>query len=273
MSIMNNIFEIEKLNCSYGKSKVVLKIEQLSIPKGKVVFFVGPSGIGKSTILETLGIMNKTVATVDRFEYNGRDISSIWSWKDDYISKFRNENFSFIFQQFNLMPNFTSYENVMLPSLIQCMPKAEALSKVRSILKKMNLPEDDRSIAKFSGGQKQRLAFARAILTNFKVIFADEPTGNLDANSAHILMNTLRDVVVERGATGIIVSHDMSLAVEYADEIIQIHKVIRNSDGEGDDYYGLIDSDSIYRRNDAEWSHCDAKYTKEELTTKLMSEI
>ncbi len=277
---MDYIFDVKDMKCSYKKSKalqsdIVLEIENLRIPYGKVVFFIGPSGIGKSTILETLGFMNRTVASVSKFEYAGKDVRSIWDWEDNKISDFRNKEFSFIFQQCNLMQNFTAYENVMVTALIQGTTQEEAHRLANNVLKRMNLPTDeDRSIYQYSGGQQQRLAFARAIIPQFKVLFGDEPTGNLDVKSAENLMQVLIDAIKERQASAIIVSHDMHLAVNYADMIIQIQRVVRETEQIGiEHYYGLINDYSIYENVGDQWSHCGDVFTKDKLYSKLMEEI
>ena len=276
---MELLFNIENMKCSYKKwallTDVVLEIESLKIPKGKVVFFVGPSGIGKSTILETLGFMNQTIASVDRFEYAGRDVKDLWKWDDEKVSAFRNKEFSFIFQQCNLMQNFTAYENVMATALIQGSSKEDARRLTHNVLKMMDLPfSEDRPIYQYSGGQQQRLAFARAILPQFKVLFGDEPTGNLDVKSAENLMKVLIDAIKERQASAIIVSHDMHLAVNYADMIVQIHRVSRESEQVGvEHYYGLINDASIYEKDGLKWSYCCSSFTSESLYNKLMEEI
>ena len=266
--------------CSYKKtgalqSDIVLEIENLKISQGKVVFFVGPSGIGKSTILETLGFMNKTVFSVSKFDYIGKDVSDIWNWEDEKISAFRNKEFSFIFQQCNLMQNFTAYENVMATALIRGTSREEARKLANKVLKLMDLPSnEDRPIYQYSGGQQQRLAFARAILPQFKVLFGDEPTGNLDVKSAENLMSVLIDAIKERQASAIIVSHDMHLAVKYADMIVQIQRVSRDSEQIGvEHYYGLINDASIYENDGAQWSHCGKEFTNDALCAKLMEEI
>ena len=295
---MENIFNINNLKCSYKKNgkiepkDVVLDINSLQIPKGKVVFFVGPSGVGKSTILETLGFMNKTVFSVDTFSYCGQDVKNVWDWEDSKISDFRNAEFSFVFQQCNLMDNFTAYENVMATALIQGMEWNEARKKTHHVLKLMKLPaNEDRPIYEYSGGQRQRLAFARAILPSFNVIFGDEPTGNLDPKSAENLMELLTTVVHQQNASAIIVSHDMHLAVDYADMIVQIQRVAIKGEEEGekekdkgvintsskeDDvkYKGVINNSSFYKKlDDTHWLHCEHKYTKNELLLKLMEEM
>lgn len=277
---MNLLFDIENMKCSYKKdgarlADIVLEIDSLKIPKGKVVFFVGPSGIGKSTILETLGFMNQTIASVDRFEYAGRDVKDIWNWADEKVSAFRNKEFSFIFQQCNLMQNFTAYENVMATALIQGASKEEARRDTNKVLKMMDLPSnEDRPIYQYSGGQQQRLAFARAILPQFKVLFGDEPTGNLDVKSAENLMRVLIGAIKERQASAIIVSHDMHLAVNYADMIVQIHRVARESEKVGvEHYFGKINATSIYEKEGGKWLYCGESFTNNALFSKLMEEI
>jgi len=276
---MSNIFDIQHMKCSYRKEAlprdIVLEIDSLHIPQGKVVFFVGPSGIGKSTILETLGFMNRTVASVDTFMYAGRDVRDIWSWQDKDISAFRNKEFSFIFQSCNLMQNFTAYENVMATALIQGSTKQEAKGLTNKILKLMDLPaHEDRPIYQYSGGQQQRLAFARAILPQFKVLFGDEPTGNLDVKSAENLMKVLIDAIKQRQASAIIVSHDMHLAVYYADMIVQIQRMTRPADDATEQYYGLINGDSIYEKQpDGTWLHRNTVFENQALYNKLMEEI
>lgn len=276
---MENIFDIQNLKCSYKKtgkvrpSDLVLEIDSLQIPKGKVVFFVGPSGVGKSTILETLGFMNKTIVSVDTFNYCGQDVKSVWEWDDNKISDFRNSEFSFVFQQCNLMDNFTAYENVMATALIQGMNWNEARKKTHHVLELMQLPaNEDRPIYEYSGGQRQRLAFARAILPTFNVIFGDEPTGNLDPKSAENLMELLTSVVRKENASAIIVSHDMHLAVDYADMIVQIQRVA--IEGEEEKHKGLINASSFYeKKENMQWLHCGQEYTNNDLLMKLMEEM
>ena len=276
---MENIFEIQNLKCSYKKTgeihpnDMVLEIDSLLIPKGKVVFFVGPSGVGKSTILETLGFMNKTIVSVDTFNYCGQDVKSVWEWDDNKISDFRNSEFSFVFQQCNLMDNFTAYENVMATALIQGMNWNEARKKTHHVLELMQLPaNEDRPIYEYSGGQRQRLAFARAILPTFNVIFGDEPTGNLDPKSAENLMELLTSVVRKENASAIIVSHDMHLAVDYADMIVQIQRVA--IEAEEEKHKGLINASSFYEKQEnMQWLHCGQEYTNNDLLMKLMEEM
>lgn len=269
-----NIFEISELICSYYRdlNQPVLHIVNLTIPRGKIVFFVGPSGIGKSTILETLGLMNNTIASVEKFEYDGMDLSVAWKWNDSRLSDFRKSEYSFIFQENNLMPNFSAYENVMITAMFQGMSKYVASQSAEIIIDEI-MKEDTRwpakeeiakrPISSFSGGQRQRLAFARAILPNFSVLFGDEPTGNLDSGSAERLMDILTAKVRDKHSTAIIVSHDLKLACEYADMIVKIRK---SDNGE----FGIIDDASCYYRGVlGDWNWDNSKLSVEDLLTKL----
>lgn len=279
--MMSNIFEIQNLKCSYKKGTlqdcdIVLEISNLSIQKGKIVFIVGPSGIGKSTILETLGFMNNTIASADVFKFQDDDIKNLWLKNDSEKSEFRNQNFSFIFQDNNLMQNFTAYENVMATALIQGVERKKAEEMTLLALKDMGLDyKADGPVYHYSGGERQRLAFARAILPDFKVLFGDEPTGNLDAKSADRLMKVLIDAVKKRNASAIIVSHDLNLSINYADMIICIKKIERNSDESGHkSYYGFIDEHRVYTKGEnGFWSCCDEKIEQKELFDKLVNEL
>lgn len=264
---MELIYSIRNMKCAYNTGSVVLHIQELEIPEGKVVFFVGPSGVGKSTILETLGLMNNTIASVDEFRYCGRDLRNAFKWNDSQLSDIRNQDFSFVFQQNNLMPNFSAQENIITAALFQGESSFSASKRTAEILKRLNLPPEDRPINQYSGGQQQRIAFARAILPKFKVLFGDEPTGNLDKISADNLMKTLVDSIHENGSTAIIVSHDITLSLKYADIIVQIHKEISAEKGS----YGLIFKASIYTKEEMEkWKNVDRECSTEEVENKLI---
>lgn len=262
--VMKRAFEIEDMRCAYAGSgeKVVLHIRHLVIHKGETVFFVGPSGIGKSTILEAMGMMNRTVLPgCGRFEYMGMDMRDWWQLGDRQQSEFRSREFSFIFQSNNLMNNFTAWENVKSTALFQGMTEDEAESIKEQVFTSIDItnPEKwDAPVTNLSGGQRQRLAFARAVMPRFNVLFGDEPTGNLDPQTARTLMGRLRDILKRKGdATAIIVSHDMDLATSYADRIVRFHKVERGYSGPVGieaDTYGYIDAGSFYLRiGEDEW--------------------
>lgn len=262
---MDKLFEIEKLRCSYdkdyreGESKVVLEIDHLCIPKGKRVFIVGESGIGKSTILETLGLMNNTIVPSKETKvlfYDKKDfvvdLAKLWQYKSEKrLSEFRLKNYSFIFQSTNLMRNFTAFENISFTRMLQGYTKFSCFKRTRKVLADLGLEHvgEERMAQELSGGQQQRLAFARAILPDFTVLFGDEPTGNLDAENAVRVMQVLSEKLEELGdASAIIVSHDMYLAVSFADVIIKIRKEIRpkKHDYDEDVMYGVIDDSCVF---------------------------
>ena len=275
---MDRLFEIEKLRCSYDKvfregiSKVILEINNLIIPKGKKVFIVGESGIGKSTILETLGLMNKTFVTSkdSKFLFFEGDIpidlAAMWDRKSDKrLSAFRLKNFSFIFQSTNLMRNFTAFENISFTRMLQGYSKFSCFNRTRKLLVDLGLEhvDDKRMAQELSGGQQQRLAFARAILPDFSVLFGDEPTGNLDPENANRVMQILSNKLNELdGASAIIVTHDMHLAIMFADIIIKIRKQIRPKlhNNEEDVSYGVIDDSCLFTPTSDDkqkWGNCD----------------
>lgn len=271
------LYEISKLQCSYDKSfdsersKVVLSIEHLSVPRGKRIFIVGESGIGKSTILEVLGMMNNTIIPnkETKFMFYGTDseaVDLLAMWQrnnDDELSAFRRNNFNFIFQSTNLMRNFTAYENVSITRMLQGYSRQEAFERAKEVLKDLRLEavNESRMAQELSGGQQQRLAFARAIVPNFTVLFGDEPTGNLDADNARMAMELLsRNLEEKNGSSAIIVSHDMHLAVDFADVIIKIYKKANEKFDPTDDstFHGVINDESMFVPIDEqkkEWSN------------------
>lgn len=284
-----NLFTIEQLRCSYerpyieGRSRVVLEIKNLRLERGQKIFIVGESGIGKSTILETLGMMNDTIVsdTKTRFIFHKTDgretnLCAMWHTDDDRLSAFRLKNYSFIFQSTNLMRNFTAYENVAYTRMLQGYNRKEAFDKTRQVLEDLGLEhvDEERMAQELSGGQQQRLAFARAILPDFTVLFGDEPTGNLDPENAERVMRILaRKLDEQQGASAIIVSHDMHLATAFADVIVKIRKGLRPKQHENDDEvtYGYIDESCVFKpnANRNEWSCGDERYETAEFEEYL----
>jgi lipoprotein-releasing system ATP-binding protein len=262
---MEKLFEIANLRCSYdrnyqeGVSKVVLELRDLVLPKGKKIFIVGESGIGKSTILEVLGLMNNTIVPQagSKFvfydnEENPVDLLGLWSRNDDdELSKFRLRHFNFIFQSTNLMKNFTAYENIAITRMLQGHDKESSFAKAATVMEELGLGHIDRHrmAQELSGGQQQRLAFARAIIPDFTVLMGDEPTGNLDSDNATKAMQMLRSKLGELdGRSAIIVSHDMNLAVNFADIIIRIEKKVDKSAQDAGErrFYGFINEECVY---------------------------
>ena len=276
---MEKLFEIQNLRCSYdkhyreGSSRVVLEISHLIIPRGKKIFIVGESGIGKSTILETLGMMNNTIVPGDdtRFMFydsdgNKTDLKAMWHKSDRVLSDFRLHNYNFIFQSTNLMKNFTAFENIAFTRMLQGFTRFSSFQRTKKTLEDLGLEHIDekRMAQELSGGQQQRLAFARAILPDFTVLFGDEPTGNLDAENAVRVMEILNKKLTEHeGASAIIVSHDMHLAVTFADVIIKIRKEIRPKRHEDDEdiSYGKIDNTCFFTpQPGGSWSNGNEHY-------------
>lgn len=288
---MKPLFEISDLRCSYDKdyvegvSKVVLEINHLLLPKGKKIFIVGESGIGKSTILETLGLMNNTIVPNDNsrlsfYDNNGAiiDLTALWYHNSDKkLSNFRLKHYSFIFQSTNLMRNFTAFENISFTRMLQGYSKQSCFKSAKKVLSDLGLKhiDQERMAQELSGGQQQRLAFARAILPDFTVLFGDEPTGNLDAENAVRVMQILSEKLTElNNASAIIVSHDMRLAIRFADIIIKIRKEIRPKQHEYDEdiMYGVIDDTCVYTPEDGNktiWTNGTDAYQEKEFEVFL----
>ena len=287
---MEKLFEIQNLRCSYDKkyregvSRVVLEIEHLLIPRGKKIFIVGESGIGKSTILETLGMMNNTIVPDDHTRFlfydndgDETDLKAMWHKRDRVLSDFRLRNYSFIFQSTNLMKNFTAFENIAFTRMLQGFTRFSSFQRTKKALEDLGLEHIDelRMAQELSGGQQQRLAFARAILPDFTVLFGDEPTGNLDVENAVKVMEILDKKLDEHeGASAIIVSHDMHLAVTFADVIIKIRKCIRPKQHEEDEdiSYGVIDESCIYtplENKENGWSNGSEHYSSSDFENFL----
>jgi ABC-type lipoprotein export system ATPase subunit/ABC-type antimicrobial peptide transport system permease subunit len=238
---MESIFSIRDLSCSYSlkPEEQVLHIDNLDIPKGKITFLLGASGSGKSTLLETLGLMNNTIAggTIDFNAKEKISLPALWaSNSQSQLSEVRKKHFSFIFQNTNLMENFTAYENVCLSRMIkEDATQEQVLEGAKELMRKVKLPESEVGLSSLavnlSGGQRQRVAFVRALNAGFTVLFGDEPTGNLDEANANELFEVIRSSVNEN-LTAIIVSHDINLAVKHADQIVVITKHTEKGYGE-----------------------------------------
>jgi lipoprotein-releasing system ATP-binding protein len=194
----------------YGDVEV-LKGVNLHIKKGEIVAIVGPSGAGKTTLLQILGTLDKPLKK-ENFELKLNNIS-VKDLEDKHLSSFRNKQIGFIFQFHQLLPEFTTVENVYIPALIGEKPKHEALKKAKEILTFLGLSHRlNHKPNELSGGEQQRVAVARALINNPSVILADEPSGNLDSESArnlHELFFKLRD---EFGQTFVIITHNKELA-------------------------------------------------------------
>jgi lipoprotein-releasing system ATP-binding protein len=207
---MNDIITAKQLRKSYG-DLTVLKGVDLSIQKGEVVAITGPSGAGKTTLLQILGTLSspdKTPTTTLMI-----DQSDILGLKDRDLARFRNESLGFVFQFHELLDEFTALENVMMPALIQGKKKAAVKDKAMGLLQRLGVDHRiDHKPNTLSGGEQQRIAVARALMNDPAIIFADEPSGNLDSKNADALHQLFFDLRDELKQTFVIVTHNKTLA-------------------------------------------------------------
>ncbi|MFD1061723.1 ABC transporter ATP-binding protein [Winogradskyella litorisediminis] len=189
----------------------VLKGVNLTIEESEVISIVGSSGAGKTTLLQILGTLDKPDFTAETtLNINGVNIADL---NDKELAKFRNTNIGFIFQFHQLLPEFTALENVCIPAFIANTPKAEAEKRAKELLAYLGLSDRiDHKPNAMSGGEQQRVAVARALINNPKIIFADEPSGNLDSESAEQLHNLFFKLRDEFNQTFVIVTHNQELA-------------------------------------------------------------
>jgi lipoprotein-releasing system ATP-binding protein len=204
------MIQAKNIHKYYGDLQV-LKGVDIEIKKGEVVSIVGASGAGKTTLLQILGTLDKPYLKTDfKLSINNTVIDSL---NDKALAKFRNEHIGFIFQFHQLLPEFTALENVCLPAFIKGVKKADAQKRAKELLDFLGLSHRyNHKPSELSGGEQQRVAVARALINNPDLIFADEPSGNLDSESAenlHDLFFKLRD---EFGQTFVIVTHNEELA-------------------------------------------------------------
>lgn len=192
---------------SFGALKV-LKGLDFSVAKSEVVSIMGASGAGKSTLLQILG----TLSTPDKGSLiiDGVDVMKL---KGDKLAEFRNHRIGFVFQFHHLLPEFTALENVMIPAFIACASKKDAEQRAKVLLTDLGLGERlGHKPSELSGGEQQRVAIARALINNPAVLFADEPSGNLDSKTKGELHKLFFDLRDKYGQTIIIVTHDPDLA-------------------------------------------------------------
>lgn len=207
----SSIIDIKNLEKTYGAGSSSIKVLRginLEIARGEVVSITGPSGTGKSTLLNLIGCLDN----FDRgtLSISGTDISS---FEVDELSDFRNRHIGFIFQLHNLLPEFTALENIMLPLLIRRTPFGQAKDRARELLARFGLENRaGHKPGEMSGGECQRVAVARAIAGEPDIILADEPTGSLDSKNSMILLEILLNLCREKGSTAVIVTHDMKIA-------------------------------------------------------------
>jgi len=197
----------------------VLKEVSFNIQKGEFVAIVGPSGSGKSTLMHILGLLDRS--TKGEYILNNKEVSKM---SGDELANIRSEKIGFVFQSFNLLSRATVLRNVILPLIYNDkISKADRLKKAEKALLASGLDEDrwNHLSNQLSGGQMQRVAIARALVNDPDIIFADEPTGNLDTKTGDIVLDTFKRLNKEQGHTIILITHERYVA-EHADRIIEI---------------------------------------------------
>jgi len=208
------MIDCKNITKSFGTLQVLKGID-LTISQGEIVAIVGPSGAGKTTLLQIMGTLDKPDS--GEIFYGTTNINQI---KDKELAAFRNKNIGFVFQFHQLLPEFTALENVMIPALIGGVRQSEATRKAQEILDFLGLSErTEHKPAALSGGEKQRVAVARALINRPSVIFADEPSGSLDTQNKDELHQLFFDLRSQFNQTFVIVTHDEDLA-KLTDRII-----------------------------------------------------
>ncbi|MEJ2613549.1 MAG: ABC transporter ATP-binding protein [Ignavibacteriaceae bacterium] len=227
---MNNIIlsaeDLVKTYQTTKKTKLeVLKSISLEIEKDKISVIIGASGAGKSTLLHLLGGLDRPDSGKVLF-----DGKNIFNFSDEKLAKFRNNNIGFVFQFHHLLPEFTAVENVAIPQMIQGISLNNALKKAEELIDSVGLSERiNHKPAELSGGEQQRVAVARALANDPSIIFADEPTGNLDSSNSEAIHKIIVDLRDKFNKSFVIVTHNNSL-VKLADKVFEMKdgKIINN---------------------------------------------
>lgn len=217
---MHEVLEVKNIEKYYGnKGNLIKAIDNISfnIAKGEFVGIMGASGSGKSTLLNCISTIDRV--TSGNIKVNGEEITKL---KGNKLNKFRREELGFIFQDFNLLDTLSCYENIALALTIQKVPAKEIQKRVNDVAEKLGITEILKKYPyQVSGGQKQRVASARAIITNPKLILADEPTGALDSKAARMLLENFEYLNKVMNATILMVTHD-AFTASYANRILFI---------------------------------------------------
>ena len=207
---MKSILKACNINKTINNKKILTNVN-ISINEGEIVSVVGPSGAGKTTLINILSTLSKPDITNDCSIYI--DNYDILNSTNSNLSKFRNEKIGFIFQFHELLPEFTSIENIILPNLIKGFTKIESYENAKNLLDKIGLKDKENLYPnQLSGGEKQRVAVARALINKPKIVFADEPTGNLDSKNADQLNNLFFELRKKFNNTFVIVTHNEEFA-------------------------------------------------------------
>ena len=226
METIISIQDIRKIY-SVGSEKVhALDGVDITINKNEYVALMGPSGSGKSTLMNILGCLD--TPTDGRYVLNGKEVDRM---NDNELAEIRNREIGFVFQTFNLLPRYSSLENVALPMIYSGASKSDREKRGTEVLEQVNLGDRiHHNPNELSGGQRQRVAVARALVNRPSIILADEPTGNLDSKTSHEIMGLFNDIHAN-GNTIILVTHEEDIAMH-------AHRIIRLRDGK-------VESDTI----------------------------
>lgn len=214
------IIEAKSLRKVYGAEEsetVAIEDVSLSVKAGEFVAIMGPSGSGKSTLLHILGFLDRY--TSGTYFFDGKEMAE---YSEDELAHIRNRKMGFVFQSFNLLSRTTVLENVKLPLLYSDFPESKWEKMAMNAIETVGLTHrTHHSSSQLSGGERQRVAIARALILSPQVIFADEPTGNLDSKSGQIIMRTIQRLNEEQGHTIILITHETHTA-EHAERILHI---------------------------------------------------
>ncbi|MCQ2219448.1 MAG: ABC transporter ATP-binding protein [Paludibacteraceae bacterium] len=210
------MIKASNINKSFGRLQVLKNVD-LTVSKGEFVTIMGASGAGKTTLLQILGTLDKPdsgnvlINNTPVFDLNGNALAA-----------FRNNHIGFVFQFHQLLPEFTAIENIMIPAMIGNRPQEETRKRAEELLEYLNIKDRaDHKPNELSGGEKQRIAVARALINKPDVIFADEPSGSLDSKNKEELHNLFLDLKKSLGQTLVIVTHDPELS-KISDRVVQM---------------------------------------------------
>jgi putative ABC transport system ATP-binding protein len=213
-----SLIEVKNLEKTYPDGTRALRGVSFMVEEGEFVAITGLSGSGKSTLLHILGFLDRE--TKGEYRFRGKAINA---YSEDEKAHLRNQSMGFVFQMFNLLPHETVYKNVMLPLFYSNVPIRKREERVMQAIKEVELEHrKDHDATKLSGGERQRVAIARALVLEPSVIFADEPTGNLDSKTGESIMDILWKLNEEKGHTIILITHETYTAA-HAKRLIRIH--------------------------------------------------
>ncbi|MDE1966495.1 MAG: ABC transporter ATP-binding protein [Patescibacteria group bacterium] len=216
-----SVISVKNLRKAYGDGSetptVALDKVSFDVPRGQFLAIMGPSGSGKSTLLHLLGLLDEP--TSGSYRFNGKNVTSYTS---DELADLRNREIGFVFQAFNLLPRTSVIDNVKLPLYYSKIPEHEWDDRAREAVESVGLAHRmHHGQSELSGGERQRVAIARALVTDPEVIFADEPTGNLDSKSGKTVMAIMQHLNEEHGKTIVLITHETSTA-DHAERIIRL---------------------------------------------------